>query len=63
MTKTFVREVELCNAAQIKILDFFNATEVSYDKNQTVVNLFDVAAKKFSDNTEVIFDDKRIFYR
>lgn len=44
MTKTFVREVELCNAAQIQILDTFNATEVAYDKNQTVVSLFDVAA-------------------
>ena len=59
MTKTFVREVELLDAAQIKILDSFNKTEVDYDKNQTVVSLFDTAAKKFPDNTAVIFNNKK----
>jgi len=63
MTKTFVREVELLDAAQIKILDAFNATEVAYDKSQTVVSLFDAAVKRFPNNTAVIFGDKKFSYR
>ena len=63
MTKTFVREVELPDAAQIKTLDAFNATEVDYDKNQTVVSLFNAAAEKFPNNTAVIFGDKKFSYR
>jgi len=47
MTKIFVREIELLDAAQIEVLDSFNATEVDYDDSQTVVSLFDAAAKKF----------------
>ena len=62
MTKTFVREVELLDAAQIKILDAFNKSEVPYDKNQTVVSLFNAAAKKFPNNTAIIFDDKKFSY-
>ena len=63
MTKTFVREIELLNEEQIKILDAFNATEVDYDKNQTVVSLFSAAAKKFPNNTAVIFGEKKFSYR
>ena len=63
MTKTFVREVELCDAAQIEILDAFNATEVPYDDSQTVVSLFNRAVEKFPNNTAIIFDDKKISYR
>ena len=40
MTKNFVREIELCDDAQIKILDAFNDTTVAYDDSQTVVSLF-----------------------
>ena len=63
MTKTFVRDVELCDADQLKILDVFNKTEVDYDNSQTVISLFNAAAKKFPDNTAVIFDDKKFSYR
>ena len=63
MEKTFVREVELLNADQIKILDAFNATEVAYDKTQTVVSLFAAAAENFPNNTAVIFDAKKFSYR
>ena len=62
MTKNFVREVELIDDEQKKILDAFNATEVDYDKNQTVVSLFNAAAKKFPDNTAIIFNNKKISY-
>lgn len=62
MTKTFVREIEPLDEAYIRILKSFNRTEVKYDKSQTVVSLFDAAAKKFPDNTAVIFDDKKISY-
>ena len=54
MTKTFAREIELCDSAQIEQLDAFNNTEVDYDKTQTVVNMFKTAAEKillqYSDN-------------
>ena len=63
MTKIFVREIELLDDEQKKFLDAFNATEVDYDKNQTVVSLFDAAAKRFPDNTAVIFGDKKFSYR
>ncbi len=63
MEKTFVREVELLNADQIKTLDAFNATEVDYDKAQTVVSLFAAAAEKFPNNTAVIFGEKKFSYR
>ena len=63
MEKTFVREIELLNADQIKILDAFNATEVAYDKTQTVVSLFAAAAENFPNNTAVIFDAKKFSYR
>ena len=63
MSKEFIREIKPLNAAQIKNLDAFNDTAVDYDKNQTVVSLFNSAAEKFADNTAVIFSDKKISYR
>ena len=63
MTKTFVHEVELLDAAQIKILDSFNDTAVAYDDSQTVISLFNGAVKKFPDNTAIIFEDKKFSYR
>lgn len=62
MEKTFVKEIELLNAAQKKFLDAFNQTEIDYDKNQTVVSLFNAAAKNFPNNTAIIFNDKKISY-
>ena len=62
MTKTFAREIELCDPAQIEQLDAFNATEVDYDKTQTVVSLFETAAEKFSANTAIIFENKKLTY-
>ena len=63
MTKNFVGEIELCDSAQIEILDALNDTAVDYDKSQTVVSLFKTAAEKFPDNTAVIFGDKKFSYR
>ncbi len=63
MNKIFVREVELCDAAQIEIFDAFNKTEIAYDDSQTVISLFNAAAEKYPNNTAVIFDDKKFTYR
>ena len=63
MTKTFVREVELLDASQIKILDSFNDTAVAYDNSQTVISLFNGAVEKFPDNTAIILEDKKFSYR
>ena len=62
LTKNLIGEIEIIDAAQKNLLDAFNKTEIDYDKNQTVVSLFDAAAKKFSSNTAVIFNDKKFTY-
>lgn len=63
MTKTFISEIELLDDEQKNLLDTFNNTENDYDKNQTIVSLFEMAAKNFADNTAIIFKDKKISYR
>ncbi len=62
LTKNLIGEIEIIDDEQKNLLDTFNNTVVDYDKNQTVVSLFDAAAKNFANNTAVIFNDKKISY-
>ena len=62
LTKNLIGEIEIIDDEQKNLLDAFNKTEIDYDKTQTVVSLFDAAAKKFSSNTAVIFNDKKFTY-
>ena len=55
--------IELTDESQTERLDRFNGTEVSYDKTQTVVTLFDAAAAAYPDNIAVIYRDKKYSYK
>lgn len=55
--------IELTDESQTERLDRFNCTEVSYDKTQTVVTLFDAAAAAYPDNIAVIYRDKKYSYK
>ena len=56
-------EIEVITSEQLSELESFNHNEVSYDKSQTVISLFEEAAKEYPDNIAVIYEDKRITYR
>ncbi|MCH5246899.1 MAG: amino acid adenylation domain-containing protein [Muribaculaceae bacterium] len=62
LTATLMNEVELLTESTLEKLESFNATESAYDKNETVVSLFEKAAEKYPDNVAVIYQDKKITY-
>lgn len=45
------------------ILDEFNQTEVPFDREKTVLDLFLDCVKKYPDNTAIIYDGRRYTYR
>lgn len=56
-------EVKITDEDQIKQLDSFNDTEVSYDNSQTVVSLFKKAAKAYPENIAVVYEDRKYSYK
>ncbi|MCH5227878.1 MAG: amino acid adenylation domain-containing protein [Muribaculaceae bacterium] len=63
MNAEIMSEVEFIDETQRNLLDRFNKTEVVYDKSQTVVSLFEKAVQEHSENTAVIYEDKRYSYK
>lgn len=56
-------EIEITDKDQLDELDSFNHTDEPYDKAQTIISLFEKAAKDYPDNIAVIYDDKKFTYR
>lgn len=59
----YVSEISILSPEQEKELDRFNETEVPYDREKTVVDLFREAAQSAPDDTAVVYRDVRISYR
>ena len=62
LEKSKLCEVELTNENQLAALDKFNETEIPYDYNKTVVDLFEEQCKKTPDKTAVVYKDKKFTY-
>ena len=54
-----VGEVSLAGYDVIEKIKAWNKTETDYDRTQTVVSLFRAAAKKYPENTAVIYEDEK----
>ena len=59
----YLRDIDITTAAQVKLLDSFNQTDVPYDNTQTIVSLFRRQAKETPDNIAVVFKDKQYTYK
>ena len=59
-----ISEIEIIDKSERhQILNDFNATQMPYPENKTVVELFEVQVKKAPDNIAMIFEDKHMTYR
>ena len=64
MTDKQIKEIEIVTPDERKILlEDFNNTDVSYNKNDTIVNLFTAQAQRTPDNIALIFADKTMTYK
>ena len=63
LTCEYLRDINVTTAAQVKLLDCFNQTDVQYDDTQTIVSLFRRQAKETPDNVAVVFKDKHYIYK
>ena len=63
MRSRYVSEISILSSAQEKVLDGFNETEVPYDREKTVLDMFGEIVGKYPDNTAVVYRDVRISYR
>ena len=57
-----ISDISLTSYKDLQTLNLWNQTETEYDDTQTVVTLFDSAAKKYSNNVAVIYKDIRLTY-
>ncbi|MDB2556025.1 amino acid adenylation domain-containing protein [Flavobacteriaceae bacterium] len=51
------------NQEELQLLEAFNATEVAYPKNKTVVDLFEDQVKKTPKNIAVVFEGEELSYK
>lgn len=59
-----IEEIELLDSKEkVKLLEKFNDTKVKYDRNKTIVELFEEQVERTPDNIAVIFKDNRFTYR
>ena len=67
MNADTVGQMEFCNNEQLQLLDSFNvkenATSAKEDAADTVLSLFQRAARLYPDNVAAVFKDKRYTYR
>ena len=63
MKKETLGEIELLSEHQKRTLDVFNETQVPYDQNKTIVDLFREMAAQHPDNIAVVYTDKKYTYR
>lgn len=59
----YLRDITLCDSAELEGLAAVNKTERPYPSDKTVVDLFREQAKKTPDNTCIVFRDKKYTYR
>ena len=62
MRSRYVSEISILSSAQEKVLDGFNETEVPYDREKTVVDLFREAASSAPDHMAVVYRDVKLSY-
>lgn len=58
-----LKEVPLVSEKEIGTLESFYGETISYDRSQTIVDLFRQQVKRVPDQTAVIYKEKRISYR
>lgn len=67
LVKEVLTDIEICDEEQIAKLDSFNAhtglASSSTDDNETVLSLFQKAAKQYPDNIAAVFKEKKYTYR
>ena len=63
MEKDKLCEVEIANSKQLAVIDKFNKTEYSYNREKTIIDLFREQANKTPENIAVIYQNKKITYR
>jgi len=66
--KETLAEIEPCNEEQLAKLDSFNVNDndndaLRYDDNETVLSLFQKAAKQYPDNIAAVFKEKQYTYK
>lgn len=62
LEKSKLCEVELINDNQLASLDRFNETEVPFEDDKTVVDLFEEQCKKTPDKISVVYKEKKFTY-
>lgn len=63
LTKESFDEIELADDAAVGQIEAFNKTEVPFDREQTILDLFRQQAKLHPDNTAVVYLDRKYTYR
>lgn len=64
LIKENLADIESCNDEQIAQLDIFNAKDVNVNESEeTVLSLFQKAAKNYPDNVAAVFKDKKYTYK
>lgn len=63
MRSRYVSEISILSSAQEEVLDGFQKTEVPYDKEKTVMDLFQEVVQNSPDRTAVVYRNVRISYR
>ena len=63
VVKTKFADVDISDEEEIKKLDSFFGERLDYDKNETIVSLFEKVADKYPQREAVVYRDKRLNYK